>query len=106
MVAFFILLLLVVQIGFLVASRSMVAASVDASARRMATQGAAVGAEIQRLVAEIEATVPGVQILGIEPDLRADAVGLSVSYRWRPPGPDLVPVDLIVRRERTMLVPP
>ena len=59
MVVFFLLLVVIVQIAFLVASRSMISAAVDASARRL-SHGSSVGEELTRLESEIAAVVPGV----------------------------------------------
>ena len=51
MVVFFVLLLLVVQIGFLLASRSMAISAIEASARRVAA-GSPPGHEEDRLADE------------------------------------------------------
>ncbi|MGI9641899.1 MAG: hypothetical protein ACR2N9_03865 [Acidimicrobiia bacterium] len=106
MATFFLLLLVVVQLGFLVMSRSMVAASVDGAARRASVVGADVEAEQQRIRVEIERAIPGADVEIVEVAESAEEVSISVRYRWIPPGPDLVPVRLTVSASRTLVVPP
>lgn len=105
MVVFFVLVVLIVQIGFLVASRSMIGASVDASARRLSWSGAGEG-EAERLRTEIASSVPGADIRSIDIARSADRVAVHVEYTWTPPGPDLVPITMSVERTRALVVPP
>ena len=105
MVVFFVLLLLVVQSGFLVVSRSLVGASVDAAVRRLATDPAPAGIG-ERLVDEIAATVPGVVVESLESE-RTDLVArVTVRYRWTPPGPDLMPITMTIERRQAVVVTP
>lgn len=106
LVAFFVLLVLVVQIAMLALARTTVEASVDGAARR-ATVNPGAAPEIEdRLRTEIETAVPGADVLGITVESSGDEVAVVASIRWRPPGPDLVPVRLTVSRSRPILVPP
>lgn len=105
MVVFFVVLVLVVQSGFLVVSRSLVGASVDAAVRRLATDPAAVAID-ERLAEEIAATVPGAVVESLESD-RTDLVArVLVRYRWTPPGPDLVPITMTIERRQAVVVAP
>jgi Flp pilus assembly protein TadG len=105
MVVFFVLLLLIVQSGFLVMSRSMVGASVDAAVRRLAADPAAEAVE-DRLADEILATVPGAVVESLESQ-RTDLVArVTVRYRWKPPGPDFLPITMTIERTQAVVVAP
>ena len=105
MAVFFLLLVVVVQIGFAVTARSMVAASVDGAARRAAVGGD--DAElVERLEAEVRRTVPGLELTSASVDRSDTTVTVEVRYRWLPPGPDLLPMDVTVARQRSVVVPP
>jgi len=106
MAVFFILLVLVVQIGFGVASRSMVGASVDAAARRIAWGGDTLADEEDRLRTEVEAAVPGARLTSVDVDREDMTVTVLVEYEWLPPGPDLLPMTFAVARTRSVVVPP
>lgn len=104
MVVFFVLLLVIVQSGFLVVSRSLVGASVDAAVRRLAADPAAVIEE--RLADEIVATVPGAIVESLESDWSDLVARVTVRYRWTPPGPDLVPITMTIERRHAVVVAP
>jgi hypothetical protein len=106
MAVFFLLLMLVVQIGFAVTARSMVAASVEAATRRLAWAPDNSVAEMDRLTTEISATVPGADIVDTRIQADASNVTVEVRYRWLPPGPDLMPIEVVVTRTRTLAIPP
>ena len=106
MAVFFVLLLLIVQIGFGVAARSMVAASVDSTARRLAWSTATVDAEIDRLRDELEVAIPGAVLVSTDVAVTDRSVTVSVVYGWTPPGPDLLPIEVAVERTRLRTVPP
>jgi len=103
---FFLLLVLIVQIGFGVASRSMIGASVDAAARRLAWTDGAGAQEQERLRSEVEAAVPGATLTQINVERDDLNVTVLVTYEWRPPGPDLLPMEFVVSRTRTVTVAP
>jgi hypothetical protein len=103
---FFLLLLLIVQVGFLLLARSMVGASVDAAARRASWAAASPSGEAARLEAEIVAAVPGVDLTSVLLVRESNVVTVEVAYRWAPPGPDLLPASFVVRRSRLVSVPP
>lgn len=106
MAVFFILLVLIVQIGFGVASRSMVSASVDAATRRIAWGGSALAEEEARLRSEVEAAVPGARLIGVDVQRGDVSVTVLVEYEWLPPGPDLLPLEFAVERTRAVTVAP
>lgn len=99
MVVFFVLLLLIVQVAFLVAARSMAIGAIEASSRRVAA-GAPTMAEERRVVRELEASVPGVHVRSVRVSADAEVAEVAVVVEWTPPGPDLMPVtfDLLSRR--------
>lgn len=103
---FFILLLLIVQVGFLLLARSMVGSSVDAAARRASWTPASTTHEEARLEAEISAAVPGVELTSVRLGRDSNVVTVRVAYRWAPPGPDLLPASFVVERTRLVSVPP
>jgi len=106
MAVFFVLLMLIVQIGFGVASRSMVGASVDAATRRAAWGVDGAAEEESRLRADVEAVVPGATLTQIDVERDGLTVTVRVVYEWRPPGPDLLPLEFAVARTRTVVVAP
>lgn len=106
MAVFFLLLTLVVQLGFLVIARSAVSASLDGTLRRAATPGTDVRSQEERLRSEIEAVAPGLAVLSSSVTTDADVVSATVTVEWTPPGPDLVPVRFTLARTRTVVVPP
>lgn len=105
MAVFFLLLAVIVQIGFAVTARSMVSASVDGAARRAATADDD-GALIGRLEAEVRRSVPGVEVADVSIERAEEGVTVSLRYQWRPPGPDLLPIEVTVERHRKLVVPP
>ncbi len=109
MAVFFLLLTIVVQVGFAVTARSMVAASVDGAARRAVTHDGDHDRDeevLRRLEEEIRRSVPGAEIASSSIDRSDTSVTVSLRYRWAPPGPDLVPIEVEVERRRSVVVPP
>lgn len=106
MAVFFVLLVLIVQIGFAVASRSMISASVDASARRLAWGGVSAEGEQVRLRAEVETLVPGATLTSVRADRSDRSATVLVVYEWTPPGPDLLPIEFSVERTRSVAIAP
>jgi hypothetical protein len=105
MAVFFLLLTIIVQVGFAVTARSMVAASIDGTARRAAAGGDE-GELLERLESEVRRTVPGLEVTSATIDRSDRAVTVEVRYRWLPPGPDLLPIEVTVSRERSLAIPP
>jgi len=106
MAVFFILITLVVQLGFLVIARSAVSASLDGVVRRSATPGGDVRTQQDRLRMEIEAIAPGLDVVSSRVTRDADVVRASVTVQWVPPGPQLLPVQFTLVRTRAVVVPP
>lgn len=105
MVVFFVLLLLMVQVGFLVASRSMAVSAVEASARRVAAGSPASGEEV-RLVTELETSIPGAVVRSVGVTVSEASAEVAATVEWTPPGPDLVPVTFDLRATRVVAIPP
>ncbi len=103
---FFLLVLVIVQIGFLLLARSMVSTSVDAAARRASWSNDGGHDDAARLEAEVTAAVPGVDITSSDITRQPSTVTVHVQYRWSPPGPDLLPATFTVERSRVVAVPP
>ncbi len=103
---FFVLIALVVQLGFLVIARSAVGVSLDASVRRAAEAGTDAAAQRERLVSEISAVAPGVTVIQLDFARSSAAVTITAVVEWVPPGPDLVPVRLAITRSHALVVPP
>jgi hypothetical protein len=106
LIAFFVLLVLVVQIAMLAVARTTVEASVDGAARRATFDPDAVAGIESHLRTEIEAAVPGADVVLVAVELTGDEIGVVASIRWRPPGPDLVPITMTVSRSRPVVIPP
>jgi len=106
MLVFFVLLTLIVQIGFLVLARNAVAVGLEAAVRRGGVTGEDLGAARDRLSRDLSVMVPGSS--DIEIDVRSDGRTVTgvVSFDWTPPGPDLVPIRVSVTRQASVVVPP
>jgi hypothetical protein len=106
MVVFFILLTLVVQIAFLVIARNAAATAVDASVRRVAINPDSVEEERVRLARDVQALVPGTVDLHVVLEQEGALIQGSLSFDWQPPGPDLIPVTILVERQAPIVIPP
>jgi hypothetical protein len=103
---FFVLLTLIVQLGFLVLARNVAATSVDAALRR-AVAGDIAEASLQAgLERDVRAVVPGAEEVTARVTTSPTAVLALVRFRWLPPGPDLVPVTVSIERTITRVLPP
>jgi Flp pilus assembly protein TadG len=103
---FFLLVAVVVQLGFLVIARSAVSASMEAAARRAAVPESDVAAEEARLGTEIRTVVPGIEVVDTS-IVRSDRdVTVRATFAWTPPGPDLVPIQFTLERSHAAVVPP
>lgn len=105
MLVFFVLLTLIVQIGFLVLARNAASIALDAAVRRSATSGELVE-QGERLQRDIGATVPGAVGTQVSLDSDGRSVNGKVSFDWAPPGPNLLPVRITIRRAVPVVVPP
>jgi hypothetical protein len=103
---FFLLVAVIVQLGFLVIARSAVSASMEAAARRVAVPDGDAVAEESRLGVEIKAVVPGIEILGTSIERSDRDVIVRATFEWTPPGPDLIPIRFTLERSHARVVPP
>ncbi len=103
---FFLLIALVVQLGFLVIARTAVSASLEGAARRSAIPGVDVRSQEMRLIAEIGAVAPGVRVIDAVVERSNLQVTVSATLEWVPPGPDLIPVRFSLVRTQALNVPP
>lgn len=106
MAAFFVLMLLVVQVGLLTVAQTTASASIDGTARRAAMAPDRLGELEVALVDELRSAIPGAEVLTVSVERIGDIVRVSAELRWTPPGPDLIPLVMAVRRERVVVVPP
>ena len=102
----FLLLTLIVQVAGAAVARHTAEAAVNAAARRASRPGALAAAEQDRLEADLATALPGAA--GVEArltlgDRRAVA---TARFRWRPPGPDWLPLTIAVRGSAPRMVPP
>jgi Flp pilus assembly protein TadG len=103
---FFLLIAVIVQLGFLVIARSAVSASMEAAARRAALPDSDVPREEERLGAEIKAVVPGIKIVDTSIERSIQDVTVRATFEWTPPGPDLIPIQFTLERSHASVVPP
>ena len=103
---FFLLIAVIVQLGFLVIARSAVSSSMEAAARRAAIPQSDASVEESRLGAEIRAVVPGIEVLGTSIERSTQEVTVRATFKWTPPGPDLVPIRFTLERSHAAVVPP
>ena len=106
MIVFFILLTLVVQIGFYVVARNAAAVAVEGAVRVAARDPDSIEAVRQRLERDLAVTVPGAAEAAVEVTVSGSTVHGLVSFEWAPPGPDLAPITVTVSRSAPMGVPP
>jgi hypothetical protein len=103
---FFLLMMLIVQLGFLVLARNAAATSVDAALRKAATTDVSsdvIGAGISR---DVLAVVPGASGVSVVVTRGASSVQARLQFRWLPPGPDLLPITVSIERSAVTVVPP
>lgn len=103
---FFLLIATIVQLGFLVIARSAVSASMEAAARRAALPNSDIPAEESRLNTEIQAVVPGIEIVDTSIEQMTQEVTVRATFEWTPPGPDLIPIQFTIERSHASVVPP
>ena len=106
MLVFFVLMTVIVQIGFLVVARNATSVAVQGAVRAASVSVADIEAIEQRLERDLAATVPGAHDALVSVTLDGHTVRGEVSFDWLPPGPDLVPVRIVVSRAIPVVVPP
>jgi len=103
---FFLLLTVIVQLGFLVLARNVAATSVDAALRKAVSADLSEAAVEEGLARDVRAIVPGANDVIVDVAIDSTAVVALVRFRWIPPGPDLVPVTMSIERSIVRVVPP
>lgn len=103
---FFLLMLIIVQLGFLVLARNAAATSVDAALRKAAAADGSVESLEVGLVRDVSAVVPGATAVSVEASRTDASVRAVLRFQWVPPGPDLVPVTVSIERSVVLVVPP
>lgn len=103
---FFLLMLLIVQLGFLVLARNVAATSVDAALRRAVAADLGEGSVRLGLERDVLAVVPGASDVRVGIVVEGNVMRAEVDFRWLPPGPDLVPVNVLIERSIVRTVPP
>lgn len=103
---FFLLLLLIVQLGFLVLARNVAATSLDAALRRAVATDLGERTVEQGLERDVVAVVPGASDVRVDIVVEGNVMSAEVRFRWLPPGPDLVPVNVRIERSIVTTVPP
>jgi len=103
---FFVLLALIVQIGFLVLARSVAATSAEAGLRKGVIADLDIETVRLGLVRDLSAVIPGAQDISVVVTDEAAVLRAVVSFRWVPPGPDFVPVTVLIERTAVRVVPP
>lgn len=103
---FFLLLMLIVQVGFLILARSATATSVEAALRSGAVGLVSVDAVQSGLERDLAALVPGAVDVIVVVTENDETLSAIVRFRWVPPGPDFIPVTVQVERSVARVVPP
>jgi hypothetical protein len=102
----FLLLTLLVQVGFVVAARNAAEASVAAAARRAARPGADPALEEAALSDMLRSSLPGIEGLSVDVQARPETVEASARFLWQPPGPRWMPLAIHVAAVASRSVPP
>ncbi|MCZ7533350.1 MAG: hypothetical protein M5U23_08100 [Acidimicrobiia bacterium] len=105
MLVFFVVLTLIVQIGFLVVVRGAASAAVEGAVRRAGTSGDLAVVQ-ERLGRDLRATVPGTMDAEVSVTSDGRLTKGSVSFDWAPPGPNLIPIRISITRTAPVVVPP
>ena len=103
---FFVLLALIVQIGFLILSRSTAASTVESGLRRAVAGDLDPGTVENRIERDLLLVVPGAEGVNVDVTSGRETIHALVRYRWIPPGPDLLPVTVSIERSAVRAVPP
>lgn len=103
---FFVLLVLIVQISFLILARSAAATSLEAALRRAVVAELDFDAVQSGLERDVLAVVPGAEDVSVDVTGDEMSVEAAVTFRWVPPGPDLMPVTVSIKRSVARVVSP
>ena len=103
---FFLLTMLIVQMGFLVLARNAAATSVDAALRRAVTSDVDDSSVRNSIERDVLAVVPGATGVSVAVTSDASSVRALLQFRWLPPGPDFVPLTVSIERSATRVIPP
>lgn len=106
MLVFFVLLTIIVQVGFLVVARNAAATAVHAAVREASVEVGTVSAVETRLARDLAAMIPGADDAVVSVTSDSGWVRGVVEFDWTPPGPDLIPVRIAVSRDVPVVVPP
>jgi hypothetical protein len=106
LVVAFILLTLIVQVAGAAVARHAAEAAVSAAARRAARPGALIEAEQERLAADLATALPGATGVTVNIEMRPKRALATARFRWRPPGPDWLPLTIAVQGSASRVVPP
>jgi hypothetical protein len=106
LVVAFILLTLIVQVAGAAVARNAAEAAVGAAARRAARPGALVAVEEQRLAADLSVAIPGATGVDVGIEMRPKRALATARFRWLPPGPDWLPLTIVVRGSAPRMVVP
>ena len=102
----FILLTLIVQVAGAALARHAAEAAVSAAARRAARPGALASVEEERLAADLATALPGATGVTVSIEMRPKRALASARFRWLPPGPDWLPLTMVVQGSAPRMVPP
>lgn len=102
----FVLLIVVAQAAFLLVARQTAGAAVDAAARAAARSGASADDQEAELLARLIEAVPGAVDPSVAISIETDTAIAQASFRWRPPGPDMVTIELTVLGSAPRVAPP
>jgi len=106
MLVLFVVLVLIVQVAFVVVAHDVAATAAAAAARRAARSGADPAAAQERLTAELTSALPGAGDVVASVRVDATAAEAVAAFDWRGPGPDVVPIRIVVRSRVPVGVPP
>lgn len=90
----FLVLALVAHVALAVVARNTAESAAAATARRVARPEADLGREQASLLGILETTLPGATDTSIGVHRTVDRASVEVRFRWSPPGPVFVPVEL------------
>jgi len=103
---FFILTMLIVQMGFLVLARNAAATSVDAALRRAVVADVDDSSVRHRIERDVQAVVPGATGVSVAVTSDTSSISALLQFRWLPPGPDFVPLTVSIERSAARVIPP
>jgi hypothetical protein len=102
----FVLLMVIAQGAFLLVAGQTADAAVDAAARAAARLGASAADQEADLLAQLVTAVPGAVDPEVSVTIDSATATARASFRWRPPGPDMIAVELTVVGSAPLASPP